>query len=122
MEERMKNMIHETLKSGGGITETKMHDQELIVALTSAECSLGNVILFHTYLVVARTNTKFGKVLSPIEFIQKVIYDRNGEFVLDGKFVEGIKIRTHAPCDFLLEDHDNRGRIGASIGMDNTLF
>jgi hypothetical protein len=40
MEERMKDMIHETLKSGGGITETKGHDQELIVALMSVKCSL----------------------------------------------------------------------------------
>jgi hypothetical protein len=69
MEERMKNMIHETMKSGGGITETKGHDQELIVALKSEKCSLGDVFLFHTYLVVAIIEVKFGKVLSPIEFI-----------------------------------------------------
>jgi hypothetical protein len=60
--------------------------------------------------------------LSPTKFIQKVIYDGNGEFVLNGKFVEGTKIRTHAPSSFLLENHDNRGRIGASAKMDNTLL
>ena len=48
----MKEMIHETLKSGGGITETKGNDQEVIVAHMSAKCSLGDVFLFHTYLVV----------------------------------------------------------------------
>jgi hypothetical protein len=122
MEERTKDMIHETLKSGGGITETKGHDQELIVALMSVKCRLGDVFLFHTYLVVARMEVKFGKVLSPTEFIQKVIYDGNGEFVLDGKFVEGMKIRTHVPSAFLLEDHDNRGRIGVGTRMDNTRF
>jgi hypothetical protein len=72
-------MIHETLKSGGGITETKGHGQELIVALVSVKCHLGDVFLFHTYLVVSRTKVTFGKVLSPIEFIQKVIYDGNGK-------------------------------------------
>jgi hypothetical protein len=30
MEERMKDMIHENLKSGGGVTETKGYDQELM--------------------------------------------------------------------------------------------
>jgi hypothetical protein len=30
-EERMEDMIHDTLKSGGGITQTKGHDQEFIV-------------------------------------------------------------------------------------------
>jgi hypothetical protein len=58
--------------------------------------------------------------LSPIEFIQKVIYDMNVKFFLDGKFVEGMKIRTHVLSAFLIEDYEYRGRIGASTGMDNT--
>ena len=82
----------------------------------------GDVFLFHMYLVVAQTKVKFGKVLSPTEFIQKVIYDKNGKFVLDGKFVKGMKIKTDAPTSFLLEDHENEGRIWASIGTDNTRF
>jgi len=111
MEERTKDMIHETLKSGGCIAKTKRHDQKLIKALMSAKDSLGNVFLFHTYLVVARMKVNFGKVLIPTEFIQKVIYNSNGKFVLDGKFVEVTKIRTHEPSAFLLEGHDYRGRI-----------
>jgi hypothetical protein len=70
MEERMKDMIHETFKSGGGITKRKGHDQELTVSLISPKCNLADVFLFHTYLVVARTKVNFGKVLSPTKFIQ----------------------------------------------------
>jgi hypothetical protein len=66
----MEDMIHETLESGGSITQAKGHDQELIVTLMSSKCSLGNVFLFHTYLVVARTKIKFSKVLSTTQFIQ----------------------------------------------------
>jgi hypothetical protein len=62
-------MIHETLKIGGSIKETKGHDQELVVALMSVKFCLGDVFLFHTYLVVVRTEVEFGEVLSPIEFI-----------------------------------------------------
>jgi hypothetical protein len=54
-------MIHEALESGGSITQAKGHDQNLIVALMSSKCSLGNVYLFHTYLVVARMKIKFSK-------------------------------------------------------------
>jgi hypothetical protein len=43
-------MIHETLKSGGGITQAKGHDQELIVTLMSSKGSLGDVFLFHAYI------------------------------------------------------------------------
>jgi hypothetical protein len=55
MEEMTKYMIHETLKSGGGITKDKGNDQELIVTLMSSKGSIGDVFLFHTYLVVAKT-------------------------------------------------------------------
>jgi hypothetical protein len=54
-EKRMEDIIHEALEGGGGITQAKGHDQKLIVALMSSKGSLGNVCLFHTYLVVART-------------------------------------------------------------------
>jgi hypothetical protein len=64
MEERMKDMIHETLESGGRITKAKGNSQELIVTLMSYKCSLGNDFLFHTYLVVAKMKIKFSKVLS----------------------------------------------------------
>jgi hypothetical protein len=54
MEERTKDMIHENLKSGGGITNTKGHDQELVLTLMNVKCSLGDIFLFHTYLVAAK--------------------------------------------------------------------
>jgi hypothetical protein len=60
--------------------------------------------------------------LSPTKFIQKVIYEINGKFVLDGKFFKGMKTRTHVPSAFLLEDHENRGRIGVDIGTNNVYF
>ena len=46
-------MINEALEGGGGITQAKEHDQKLIVALMSSKGSLGNVYLFHTYLVLS---------------------------------------------------------------------
>jgi hypothetical protein len=111
--ERMEYMIHETLKSGGSITQAKGHDQELIVTLMSSKCCLGNVFLLHVYLVVARMEIKFGKVPSTTQFIQKVINDRNGKFFFDCEVVESAKIKTHVPSALFLEYHDllykNRG-------------
>jgi hypothetical protein len=97
MEKRMDDMIHEALECGGGITQAKGHDQKLIVAFMSYKGSLGNVCLFHTYLVVAQTNIKFSKELGATQFIQEVINDMNGKFVFNGKFVEGTEVRTHSP-------------------------
>jgi len=115
----MEGMIHEALEGGGGITQAKGHDQKLIVALMSSKGSLGNVCLFHTYLVVAQMKIQFSEELGTIQFIQEVINDRNGEFVFDGKFVEGTKVRTNSPRNFFLQDHDHRRRVGARTRADN---
>ena len=101
-EKRVEYMVHEALEGGGGVKQTKGHNQKLIVALMSAEGSLGNVGLFHTYLVIARAKIKFGKELGATQFIQEVINDRNGKFVFDGQFVESKEIRTHSPRTFFL--------------------
>jgi hypothetical protein len=62
-EKRMEDMIHEALEGGGGITQDKGHDQELIVTLMSLKDSLGDVFLFHMDLVVVRMEIKFKEVL-----------------------------------------------------------
>ena len=106
VEKRMEDMIHEALEGGGGITQAKGHDQKIIVTLMSSKGNLGNVFLFHTYLVVARMKVNFSKVLSPSEFSQKVMYDRNEKCVLDSKFVEDMKIKTHVSSAFIIEEHE----------------
>jgi hypothetical protein len=106
-EKRMEDMVHEALEGGGGITQAKGHDQKLIVALMSAKGCLGNVYLFHTYLVIARVKIKFGKELGATQFIQGVINDRNGKFVFDDQFVESRKVKTHSPRTFFLQYNDD---------------
>lgn len=54
-EERAKDMIHKALESGGCITQAKGNDQEFVMAFMSSKDSLGNMGLFHMYLVVIRT-------------------------------------------------------------------
>ena len=61
-----EQVIHHALKSGRGITETKWHDQEFIMAFMSSESSLWNVYFFHVILVIARAKVKLSKELSPI--------------------------------------------------------
>jgi hypothetical protein len=122
MEKGMEDMIHEALKGGGGITQAKGHDQKLIVALMSSKGRLGNVCLFHTYLVIARAKIKFSKELGATQFIQEVINDRNGKFVFNGQFVEGMKVRTHSPRTFFLPDHDYRRRVRARTRADNAFI
>jgi hypothetical protein len=62
-EKGTKDMIHEALDGGGGITQAKGHDQKIIVALMSSKGRLGNVCLFHMYLVISRAKINFSKEL-----------------------------------------------------------
>jgi hypothetical protein len=48
-EKRMEDMIRDSLERGGGITQAKGHDEELIVTLMSSKGSLGDVHVLHTY-------------------------------------------------------------------------
>jgi hypothetical protein len=113
-------MIHEALESGGSITQDKGHDQKLIVALIISKGILTNVFLFHTDLVVARTKVKFSKELCANQFIQEVINDRNGKFVINGDFVEGKEVRTHVPRTIFIHDHDHMRRVEDRTRVDNT--
>jgi hypothetical protein len=99
-------MIHEALEGGGGVTQAKGHEQKLIVTLMSLKGHIGDVGLFHTYLVIAQARIKFGKELGATQFIQEVINDRNGKFIFNGQFVEGTKVRTYSLRAFFFQDHD----------------
>jgi hypothetical protein len=106
-EKRAKDMVHEALEGGGGITQAKGDDQKLIVALMSAKGCLGDVCLFHMHMVIARAKIKFGKELGATQFIQEVINDRNKKFVFDGQFAESTEVRMHSTRNFFLQYHDD---------------
>jgi hypothetical protein len=86
----------------------------------SSKGSLGYVIFLHTYLVVSRTQIKLSEVLSTTQLIQDIINHRNGELVIAGEIIEGMKVGTHAPSSLFIKYHDHRGRIRAGTGVDNT--
>jgi hypothetical protein len=115
----MEDMIHEVLEGGRGITQAKGNEKKLIVALMSSKGGIGNVDLFHTYLVVARMKIKFSKELGATQFIQEVINDMNGKFFFNGKFVEGTDVKTQSPRTFFLQDHDHKRSVGAHTRVDN---
>lgn len=72
---RPKEVIHQTLKSGRYISETKRCHEKLVVSLMGTEGSLRNVRFMDSNLVVSSSEVQFGEETSPIKFIQQFIYN-----------------------------------------------
>jgi len=70
VEEGPKNIVHQRLKGGRRIAQTKGHDQELEVPVVRAERRLVDVLGVHAHLVVARAKVQLGEVLGAVEFIE----------------------------------------------------
>jgi hypothetical protein len=110
-----KDVVHGTLERSGCIGETKGHDFELVVAVTSTECCLGNIILSNAYLPVARLEINFGEDRGSLETVEEFFCTGNGVAVLDRLFVEGAEVDAEAKSTpFLTNEEDWRavGRFG----------
>ena len=67
------------------------------MTMVSAERRLGNVVGVHSHLVVARAQIELGEEASPMKLVEKLIDDRNWEFVLGRLGVEGPVVDAKAP-------------------------
>ena len=81
---RFVNFIHEALECRRGITKSKRHNQEFIMAFMGVKSCFRNVFLFHLDLMVSGAKIKFGEISSSMKFIEYIIYDWYRELVLDG--------------------------------------
>ena len=89
MQKWAEHVVHQSMKSRRCVGKAERHDQELKMAMVSAERRLGDVIRVHPHLVVARAQIELGEEASPVKLVKKLIDDRNREFVLGRLGVEG---------------------------------
>ena len=66
------------------------------MAVVCAEGSLGDVVGVHPHLMVARAQIELGEEASPVKLVEKLIDDRNREFVLRRLGVEGPVVNAKA--------------------------
>ena len=73
----------------------------------SEKINFRNINFLHTNLVTAKMEIKFGKKLSTFKFIQKIMNEWNGKFILDNYLVERVKVKTRIPSALFFQYHDN---------------
>ena len=67
-----EGIIHESLKGGGGVGESKEHDCRFKEAFVGDEHCFPLVAVLDPNIVVSPTNIEFGEDLSIFEFINEV--------------------------------------------------
>ena len=60
-----EHVVHQSLESSRCVGKAERHDQELKMAMVSAERHLGDVVGVHPHLMVARTQIELGEEASP---------------------------------------------------------
>jgi hypothetical protein len=93
-EEGLKDIVHESLEGRWGVGKPKGHHEKLVMALISAEGSLGDVLLPHPDLMISGSEVQFRKNYCPMELIQQLIDDGYGVFVFDCFLVKSSIIDT----------------------------
>jgi hypothetical protein len=68
----------------------------------------------HAHLVIPGAKVKFGEEGNVVEFIEKLIHDRDGELVLDGVLVQGSVVDAEVSRFVLLLDEDGRRERGGA--------
>lgn len=114
-EERVHDVVHESLEHHWRVAESERLDQELIEGVVCVEHYLGNLWIEHPYLVVARAKIKLGKEAGAGELVKELVHhvDRVGIFDCDG--VECMLVDIEAPLAVSLLDELDRG--GERIGV-----
>jgi hypothetical protein len=92
-----QDFVHERLECRRGVAQPERHHQELVEAVVGAERRFVDVLGSHPHLVVPRPQVELGEEVRPIELIQELVDDGDGERVLDGEGVQGAVVDAETP-------------------------
>ena len=107
-----QDVLNQSLESGWGIGESKGHDLELIVTIAGTECSLLNVILVDSNLVVSPSKVNLGENGCSLKSVNQVINEGNRKSVLLGDLVKCTVVNAHLKFSILLLDKNDQSTIG----------
>ena len=114
----MKGVIHEALKSGGGIGETKEHHSGFKESLMDDEGRFPLMPVFDSDIIVSPSDVEPGEDFCPLEFVDEVRNEGKRVCVTDGVFVDIAIVLTGSEATVLLFDKEERGRLWGVRGAN----
>ena len=103
-----EDLIHQGLECGRSISETKGHDQKLIVAIMCVESYFRDIIRMDPNLVIPGTKIQLGEKMSTMELIQKLINNGNWKLIFDCDVIKCSKFDAEVPLSIFFLDKKNR--------------
>lgn len=113
-----KEVIHESLESGGGIGETKEHNSQFDKVFMGDKGSLPLVTIFNLNIVVPPLYVKLGKDFGILQFIDEVGDEGKGIGVADGMFIQVLIVLTRAKFFIFLFNKEKIGNLKEIGRMD----
>src|SRR4051812_24376350 len=110
---RLADPMHQVHEYCRCVGQTKRHDPELKLTVSSPECSFRNVGLSHPQLMIARPKIDLRETSRTTQLIEQVIDARHRILVLHCNCVQPSVINTQSECAVLLlheEDGCSPGR------------
>ena len=105
----MKRVVHETLKGGRGIGESKEHYSRFKESFMSDKGSLPLVSILDTHVIIFPANIKFGENLCSLEFINKVGDKWEGVCIMDCVFIDIAVVLTGTEITIFLLNKEEGG-------------
>ena len=118
----MKGVIHEALKSGGGIGETKEHHSGFKESLMDDEGRFPLMPVFDSDIIVSPSDVEPGEDFCPLEFIDEVGNEGERVCVMDSVFVNVAIVLTGSKATVFFLDEEERGRLCGVRGVDFASF
>lgn len=110
------------LKCSRCISEAKRHNNVLKMTHVGAEGCFINISRIHTNLVIAGLQINLGKISSSMQFIQKILYDKNLILILNCLSIELAVIYAQSPGAIFLFNQYYRGGERTDNGLDHLGF
>ena len=107
-----EGVVHESLKSGGGVGKPEEHDGGFEQPFVGNEGCLPLVAIFDLYVVVSPANVKLGENFGVLQLVYEVGDEGKGVGVANGVFVNIVVVLAGAESSVLLLNEKERRGLG----------
>ena len=114
VQEWSQDIVHGLLEGGRCVTQSKGHENELIVTIPCSESGLVRIVGMYTNLVIARSKVNLGEESRSSDFVQHLVNAWQWITIIDSQLIQGSLVHAHTHRPFLFPYEEDRCAVGCS--------